>query len=79
MARPRHPKAAVEAAVQYAEALSWRVELSSGHAWGRLYCPSATRSGCQVSVWSTPRSPENHARSLRRLIDRCDHPDDDAP
>jgi len=71
--RPRHPKAAIEKAVQYAEQLGWRVELSKGHAWGRLYCPSSSWDGCIVSVWSTPRSPDNHARHLRKAVDACPH------
>ena len=32
MTRPRHPKPEIEKAVQYAEGLGWRVELSNGHA-----------------------------------------------
>jgi hypothetical protein len=68
--------------VRYAEQLGWRVELSNGHAWGRLFCPFASRSGCIVSVWSTPRSPENHARHIRKSVDACPHrvhAEDDVP
>lgn len=39
ISRPRHPKPVIEKTVQYAEQIGWRVVLSSGHAWGRLYCP----------------------------------------
>jgi hypothetical protein len=60
--------------VSYAERLGWRVEMSNGHAWGRLFCPHATREGCIISVWSTPRVPENHARQIRRKVDACAHP-----
>lgn len=77
MARPRHPKAEVEKAVQYAERLGWRVVMSSGHAWGRMLCPHANRNGCMVSVWSTPKNEGNHARQLRRVVDRCHHPEGD--
>ena len=73
VARSRHPKPQVEKAVQYAEQLGWRVELSNGHAWGHLYCPQSDRTGCIVSVWSTPRSADNHARQLRKAIDCCPH------
>jgi hypothetical protein len=73
MSRSRHPKPAIEKAVQYAEQLGWRVEMSKGHAWGRLYCPLSSRDGCIVSVWSTPRSPENHARHIRSAVDACPH------
>lgn len=71
--RPRHPKPEIERAVQYAEQLGWRVVLSNGHAWGRLLCPFASREGCIVSVWSTPKSPGNHARHIRKVVDSCPH------
>lgn len=73
MSRPRHPNKAIESAVQYAESLGWVAEISNGHAWGHLYCPFSSREGCRLSVWSTPRRPENHARQLRREIDKCAH------
>ena len=73
MPRPRHPDKHIEQAVRYAESLGWQWQVSSGHAWGRLFCPEATREGCIVSVWSTPRIPENHARHIRREVDLCRH------
>lgn len=73
MARPRHPNKHIEAAIDHAEALGWRVETSNGHAWGFLLCPRQDRDGCSLAVWSTPRNPENHARQLSRAIDRCPH------
>jgi len=73
MARKRHSKPEVEKAIQYAEALGWRVEKGKNHAIYRLYCPHATRAGCQVSVWSTPKNPGNHARQIRAAVDRCPH------
>ena len=54
MGRPRHPNKHIEAAIRYAESLGWCVELSNGHAWGRLFCPREARGGCKKSVWSTP-------------------------
>ena len=73
MKRPKHPKPPIEAAVRYAEQLGWRVVLSNGHAWGRLFCPRSSREGCIISVWSTPRVPENHARHIRKAVDSCPH------
>lgn len=73
MARARHPNKHIEDAVKYAESLGWDVRLSNGHAWGRLLCPRHTREGCAISVWSTPRNPESHARQIRRDIDTCPH------
>jgi hypothetical protein len=71
--RPRHPNKEIEAAVRYGEDLGWRLEMSNGHAWGRLYCPHHDRGGCIVSIWSTPRDGNNHARRIRTLIDKCNH------
>jgi hypothetical protein len=73
MARPRHPNKHIEKAIQYAEGLGWRVRKSKGHAWGRIYCPLATPEGCIVSIHSTPKNPENHARHIRREVDLCPH------
>lgn len=71
--RPRHPNQHIERAVKYAESLGWRVEISNGHAWGFLLCPERTRAGCRIGVWSTPKSPENHARRITRDVDTCQH------
>lgn len=71
--RRRHPDAEIENAIRYAESLGWTVKMASGHAWGRLFCPHATRAGCIVSVWSTPRSAGGHARHIRRAVDKCPH------
>jgi hypothetical protein len=76
MARPRHPNKHIEAAVKYAEALGWRVEISGGHAWGRIFCPHAVRGGCKKSVWSTPHNPQGHASQIRRAVDQCPHHDE---
>ncbi len=76
MSRPRHPKPPLEKAVRYAEQLGWRVEMSKGHAWGHLLCPKSSREGCIISVWSTPKNAENHARHIRKQIDNCDHNDE---
>jgi len=68
MARSRHPKKEVEDAVQYAEEAGWSWQPSGGHAWGRLLC---SKGCCQLSVWSTPRSPGDHGRQICRKVDRC--------
>jgi len=79
MDRDKHPQKEIESALKYAESKRWRVEKSKGksaHAWGRIYCPTRLKpcSGgerCITSVWSTPKSPTNHAKQLKRLVDRC--------
>ena len=75
MTRPRHPNKEIETAIREAERLGWEVIKSgkSAHGWGRLLCQEQSRQGCQISIWSTPRSPENHARQILRAIARCPH------
>lgn len=75
MARPTHPNPAIEAAIQGAEAAGWRYKAAgnSAHAWGRLLCPLEDRSGCQMSIWSTPRDPWAHARQIERRVRNCPH------
>ena len=68
-ARPRHPKKEVEDALADAEAAGWTVTpTSSGHRWGVMRCAESSRSGCQVSIWSTPRNPGVHERQLRHVV-----------
>lgn len=71
--RPCHPSKEIEAAVVQAEALGWRFVKGRSHCWGRLLCPKNDRDGCQLSVWSTPKNPENHARAILRAVKRCEH------
>ena len=74
MGRPRHLHKAIEAVLRDAEKNGWRVQHSArGHAWGLLRCGERSRDGCQISIFSTPRNPEGHARSIARDVRRCDH------
>ena len=64
----------VEDALRDVEAAGWVVTTTtSGHRWGVMRCGEASRSGCQMSIWSTPRNAGIHARQLRRFIERCPH------
>ena len=70
--RERHKVTEVEDALQYAEAAGWRVDVRhNGHVWGRIFCPLATRQGCQLSVGSTPKNNGNEAKRIRRYVDSC--------
>jgi len=78
MSRRRHPDPTIEKALRYAERHGWRIEPlhSRSHGWGTMYCPHNDpdcRCGeyCITVVWGTPRSPEHHARHLRRVVDGC--------
>lgn len=76
MGRRKHSKKDVEAALKYAESQGWKVEVGGSHAWGKIYCPyndAECRCGefCIACVWSTPRSPSNHARAIKQVVDNC--------
>jgi len=76
MARTRHPKPEVEAAIEHAEAHGWTLKEGGAHAWGRMFCPyndDTCRCGefCITSIWSTPKNPGNHGKQLRRVVDNC--------
>ena len=76
--RNKHPNKEIEEAIQYAEQLGWEFRASgkSSHAWGRLLCPLHTREGHQLSIWSTPKNPNNFARQIRQRVDKCRHTDE---
>ena len=67
-----HPNKHIREALDYAENCGWTVRKSAGrtHAWGTIYCPFGHQN-CWMAVYSTPRSPENHARDIRRKVNRC--------
>ena len=74
MARSKHPKPEIEAAIRHAEEHGWTIKEASGHAWGRMLCPyndDTCRCGefCSTSIWSTPKNPGDHGKKLRRVVD----------
>lgn len=71
MGRARHADKHIDEAVDYAVGKRWVLYMSNGHAWGHLLCPNADRGGCRISVWSTPKGAENHAKNIRKLVDKC--------
>jgi hypothetical protein len=71
----RHPNKHIREAIEYADDHDWTFTKASGsaHIFGTLWCPQRDRSGCRFRVYSTPQSPEDHARRIRRAIDGCPH------
>ena len=71
----KHPNKEIQKAINYAISKGWTlIETgNSSHAWARLKCPESSRRGCIISIWSTPRVPETHAKQIRRVIDKCTH------
>ena len=66
-----HPKKHIREALKYAEDRGWKVNKSAAraHAWGTIMCEFGHRT-CWMAIYSTPKSPENHARDIRRKVDR---------
>jgi hypothetical protein len=69
-AKLMHPNKHIREALKYAEEKGWRFRKSRGHAYGRIRCDFG-HSSCQLSIWSTPRNPEKHARAIRGKADAC--------
>ncbi|HEX3599531.1 MAG TPA: hypothetical protein VHU84_05275 [Lacipirellulaceae bacterium] len=71
----RHPKKEIQSAIEYAQDRGWHFTKAGprAHIYGTLYCSHEGRDGCRVGVFSTPRSPSNHASHIRRRVDRCPH------
>lgn len=72
--RSKHPKKEVEAALQEAETLGFRVETGRGH-WGVMYCHGGEDDRCPAPfwIWSSPANAANHAKQIRRYVARCPH------
>lgn len=76
MVRRVHPKKEIEEVLRFAEQQGWRIVVGGNHAWDKMYCPynvEECRYGefCITSIWSTPRSPANHANALCRVVENC--------
>jgi hypothetical protein len=71
----KHPNKAIQAVIEDALSRGWRLiePGKSAHAWGFLYCPEVSRKGCKISIWRTPRVPENHAKQILKIINQCEH------
>lgn len=75
MSIKKHPKKEIQEAIEYAVANGWRIIETgkSSHAFCRLYCPAKNREGCSMSVNSTPRNTQTHAKQILRKVDNCPH------
>ena len=79
MTRKKHPYKEIEKALCHAETKGWRIQQSKGsaHSWGQMLCPlnnAYCRAGryCRLSIWSTPKSPFDHARNLMKIVNKCE-------
>lgn len=67
--RDEHPNKEIRRALREAKRDGWEIERKRGHAWGVARCGA----GCKISIFSTPKSAENHADQIRRALKRCPH------
>ena len=67
-----HPNKHIQDALNFARDHGWIIKKagSRAHAWGIIHCQYGHRD-CRMSVWSTPRNPENHAKAIRLKVIRC--------
>ncbi|SNY63121.1 hypothetical protein SAMN02744775_00907 [Enterobacter sp. CC120223-11] len=68
-----HPDKHIRAAIRYAVSKGWIFVPGghSAHCYGRLKCGIPEHRLHMMSVWSTPGSPQNHARQIIRKVDSC--------
>ena len=68
----KHPKKSIREAITHAEQRGWTFAKAGprAHIFGTLRCQFGHRE-CLLFVYSTPRSPDRHARDIRRAVDRC--------
>lgn len=63
----RHSHKEVNKALKVAADVGFEVvEIKSGHVWGRV----VALNGQELTVWSTPRSPETMAKRIREFVRR---------
>ncbi len=70
-----HPNKHIRKELKEAVAAGWTFEKSSpkAHVYGIIRCGFGGRDGCRMSIYGTPRSPENHARRIRQMVRSCKH------
>lgn len=68
----KHPNKHVREAIEYAVENGWDVVETgkSGHAFCRLKCILG-HAEHQMSIWSTPKDPETHAKQILRKVRQC--------
>lgn len=79
--RAKPPNKAIESAILQIEAMGWSVEVRQRHGFAIARCPyndGECRDGkyCQFSIWSTPRNPVSHARSIVKNAKKCERRQD---
>jgi hypothetical protein len=68
----KHPNKHIREAIKLAVANGWEMVDTgkSAHAFCRLRCV-AGHTEHQMSIWSTPKNPENHAKQILHKVQQC--------
>jgi len=68
----KHPNKHIRDAIDYALQNGWVIidTGKSGHSFCRLKCVLGHNEH-QMSIWSTPKSPENHAKQILNKVKQC--------
>lgn len=68
----KHPNKHIREAIKLAIANGWEMVDTgkSAHAFCRLRCV-AGHTEHQMSIWSTPKHPENHAKQILHKVQQC--------
>ncbi|WP_126462697.1 hypothetical protein [Providencia rustigianii] len=63
----------MQQAIEYAELQGWFIVMGShsSHCYAKLRCGIEGHQDHMLSIWSTPRNPENHAKQIKRMVDKC--------
>lgn len=76
----KHTSKEIQKSIKYAMENGWKLKEpgKSAHSWGVLHCSnndSSCRCGefCKMSIWSTPKSAVNHAKQIKKHVDKCIH------
>ncbi len=67
-----HPDKHIREAIKYAIGNGWRFVKAGprAHIYGTLLCGQG-HGGCAIRVHCTPRNPKNHAKRIKKAVDRC--------
>ncbi len=68
----RHPNKHIQAALEFAYDRGWTAR-TAHHAFCVIKCDFGQRGGCSMSVWSTPKHPQDHAKDIIRYVEQCPH------
>ncbi len=69
------PAKEILAAIRELEVAGWRIQITSSraYAYARAYCPGGPDGCPPLTIYGTPRVPENEATKIRRALARCEH------